>query len=315
MTNDQDKLTSRGQLQLESGTLWTKVKQQSDHALQCSALLSIPTDYELVEDHGITFLVRILVNLVRKEQAKKQEKKHHVTPGKEFNPFLPYEEDLFVSDISQTHLCLLNKFNVVNHHLLIVTKAFEKQESWLNLADFEALWACLREIDGLGFYNGGKLAGASQRHKHLQLVPFPFVPEECTLNLPIEEAVATVKFEDYLGTVANFPFRHAIAKFDLNLSQTPAEAALVSLGVYQKLIQALGLGAPQQEGTEQSGAYNLLVTREWMLLVARSRESFQTVPINSLGFAGSLFVRNQEQLKIIRQQGPMKILQSVGFTV
>ncbi|NIO40609.1 MAG: phosphorylase, partial [Burkholderiales bacterium] len=38
------------------------------------------------------------------------------------NPFLPYGKDLFVSDISETHLALLNKFNVIDYHLLIVTR-------------------------------------------------------------------------------------------------------------------------------------------------------------------------------------------------
>ena len=40
-------------------------------------------------------------------------------------------------------------------------------------ADFDALARGLAAIDGLAFYNGGTVAGASQPHKHLQLVPVP----------------------------------------------------------------------------------------------------------------------------------------------
>ena len=83
---------------------------------------------------------------------------------------------MFVADISPTHVCLLNKFNVIDHHLLVVTRAFEEQDAAINAADFAALWVCMAEVDGLAFYNGGKLAGASQRHKHLQIAPLPWGP-------------------------------------------------------------------------------------------------------------------------------------------
>jgi ATP adenylyltransferase len=48
---------------------------------------------------------------------------------------------------------------VVDHHILIVTRAFEDQDTWLTLADFEALAICMAEIDGLAFFNGGRWRG------------------------------------------------------------------------------------------------------------------------------------------------------------
>ena len=56
------------------------------------------------------------------------------------NPFLPYDKALYVTDLSATHHLLLNKFNVVAHHVLVVTKQFEKQTDALNLQDMEATW-------------------------------------------------------------------------------------------------------------------------------------------------------------------------------
>ena len=47
----------------------------------------------------------------------------------------------------------------------------------------------------------------------------------------------------------------------------------------------------------QSAPYNLLATRRWMLLVPRSRDCFDSVPVNALGFAGSLFVRDEAQMQ------------------
>lgn len=38
------------------------------------------------------------------------------------NPFLPHDPALFVEDASEHHKILLNKFCIVPHHFLIVTK-------------------------------------------------------------------------------------------------------------------------------------------------------------------------------------------------
>lgn len=64
----------------------------------------------------------------------------------------PYDPDLFVADVSDTNLALLNKFSVFDHHLLVVTCRFEEQETLLDIADFQALSASGRaHISGAGF--------------------------------------------------------------------------------------------------------------------------------------------------------------------
>ncbi|AFY34594.1 ATP adenylyltransferase [Calothrix sp. PCC 7507] len=283
---------------LKPGTLWTSVKNQTAHALECGALLSIPTEFEFVEQDGVNFLVRILSNLERKKTAKKKQ-------DKEFNPFLPYEEDLFVADISDTHVCILNKFNVVDYHLLIITRAFEEQQSLLTLEDFAAMWACLADYDGLVFYNSGKIAGASQRHKHLQIVPLPLAPSGT--QIPISPLLSSAKFPQVRATIPGLPFLHAFASLDSGCMQPPFTAAAATLEQYQTLLQALDLQA--------SDPYNLLVTREWMLIVPRSHEKFESISVNSLGFAGALLVRNQTEMQILKEQGPMNILKSVGVAI
>ena len=59
------------------------------------------------------------------------------------NPFLPYDEILWVAHLSSTHTLLLNKFNVVAHHTLVVTRKFERQEEQLSAQDLEATMAVL----------------------------------------------------------------------------------------------------------------------------------------------------------------------------
>ncbi len=299
---------SLNKILLEPGTLWQRLIDQTEFALDCGALQSIATNYELLEVGDIQFLVRILVNLQRKNEAKKEQKKREKSSGKNFNPFLPYEEDLFVSDLTDTHLCLLNKFNAVDHHLLMITRDFEEQENQLNLADFLAVALTLREIEGLVFYNSGKLAGASQRHKHLQLVPLPLVPQG--LSLPISPWMTDVCLKKEINTIPQFPFVQAIAACPDIFSINPLEIAPILLEKYQQLLTKTDLD-PQKSG--KPAPYNLLMTREWMMVIPRSKESYQDISINSLGFAGALLVRDAEQMEQLKQIGPLTLLQKVGI--
>jgi len=280
-----------------SHSLWQSVLGRTTHATRCGALHSIATHYEVIEQGDVAFVVRVAANFEQKQEAGGAQRRVEV------NPFLPYDEDLFVADISDTHVCLLNKFNAVAHHVLIVTREFEHQENPLNLHDFEALWTCMADIDGIGFYNSGLIAGASQNHKHLQLVPLPLGPgPEPT---PVDPVLASVAFDGPLGSAPGLPFVHAAARLGPALPRSPAEAADYTLDLHHQLLRAVGCHRP-------SRPYNLLVTRDWMLAVPRTQASFESVPVNALGFAGSLFVRDHEQLRFVRSCGPMTILENVA---
>jgi ATP adenylyltransferase len=278
--------------------LWERIVERTTLALRSGALQSLPTTHEWLEQGGVQFLVRILANIARKEHNRQVSKPDH-------DPFLPYEEDLFVADLSATHLCLLNKFNVVDHHLLIVTRSFEDQESPLNQQDFQAVWRCLNEYEGLAFYNSGAIAGASQRHKHLQLIPLPLAPEGP--RIPIEPVLQTADFQDSLG-MTRLPFKHIIARLDPHDFQSPQQAAAKTLALYQEMGRVLNLWRTDMN---HIAPYNLLVTRNWMLLVPRTRECFDATPINALGFAGALLVKSTEQLNHLKACGPLTALAEV----
>lgn len=297
---------------LEPGSLWEKLKQTTEHALDCGALQPLPSEYEFVEQEGINFIVRILANLDRKDKAGKMQSEKKDSSGREFNPFLPYDKNLFVADISDTHVCLLNKFNVFNYHLLIVTRTFEDQEILLTLEDFTALWACMADFEGLAFYNAGKVAGASQRHKHLQLVPLPLAPQGP--EIPIEATLDSVQWQGQIGTTSRLPFLHAIARPDLQRASSRLQAAEAMHQCYQSLLRATGLQGRTLTGkNRQASPYNLLATHQWMLLVPRARECGQSISVNALGFAGALLVRNGHEMQIVKDHGPMNILRGVAF--
>jgi sulfate adenylyltransferase (ADP) / ATP adenylyltransferase len=293
-------------LQLQPGTLWPSILRQTAHALHCGALRPIETVNESIEDSGVRFLVRRVSSLARKDEEGK-ERTDKAEQRAEVNPFLPYDRDLFVADLSDTHIALLNKFSVIDHHLLIVTRRVEEQEALLTLADFVALFACMAEFGGLAFYNGGAGAGASQRHKHLQIVPLPLGTSGPAV--PIEPLLTCARIEDAIGTVPGLPFLHAFARLNSAAASRPLQAGKTAFEHYRALLGAGGLRAVDVDGKpHQSAPYNLLVTREWMLLVPRSAELVAGISVNALGFAGSLFARDEEQIRTIKALGPMTAL-------
>jgi ATP adenylyltransferase len=293
---------------LQLNDLWERVRSQTQHALTCGALQPIPTHYEWVECGGINFLVRIVANLIRKDKDRAQQAQKEAE-GKPANPFLPYDDDLCVGYLSENHVCLLNKFNVVDHHLLIITRDFEIQESWLTAADFAALGSCMAVVNGLGFYNAGEPAGASQPHKHLQIVPLPMAIE---VDIPIAPMIgAALEKQDGAIVAAPFPFQHGIARLtDVDWHSDTVGQILCDR--YLALAQHLGLLDTPQPTTPTSPPYNLLVTRQWMIMVPRSRSSYEGIPVNSLGFAGALLARDADQLAHLKTLQPMTILTHVG---
>lgn len=297
-------------IQLQAGTLRARTQEALRRARHSGVLYTIPTSQELIAEAGISFIIRRLVRNDPQANAlhhKEQDTVAHLVDG---SPFLPYDTALFVTDLSETHVCLLNKFNVMEEHLLIVTRAFEEQEMLLTLPDFEALWLCMAEYDGLGFYNGGKVAGASQRHKHLQFVPVPFTPGGPPV--PIAPALEQARFDGVVGCSPLLPFVHAVARVDSRWLATPADAARATLDLYQRLLAAVGL-SPDESSGRQPGPYNLLLTRQWLWLVPRSQEHVDGISLNALGFAGSLFVRDEQQYALVQKMGPLAVLSSGGW--
>jgi len=291
---------------IPEGELWQRLGERTRSALACGALQCIDTRERIIVDGGIPFVVRVAQNLLRKAEDQRLNDARRA----DFNPFLPPEAALTVGAIGANHLAVLNKFNVVEHHLLILTRRFEPQEALLTPADFAALCRALREVDGLGFYNGGTVAGASQRHKHLQLIPLPL--SEGQSGLPIEQ-VFPESLPEQPTRLDTLPFPHRIAALPPGLFDTPARAAGHCHPLYLQMLKSLQIPPEEREGMlYQSAPYNLLLTRRWLMLVPRTREHFERISINAMGFAGSLFVRDREELQRLEAAGPLAILQAVS---
>jgi ATP adenylyltransferase len=292
---------------LPPGSLWAALLERYRHASSAHALLPIETEQAIVEDGDVRFVVRRLSSLARKHAACDEAHRG----GEDRNPFLPYDPALFVADIGPDHVALLNKYPVIAHHLLIVTRRFEDQETLLTPHDFAALAACIVEIDGLAFYNGGAAAGASQPHKHLQIVPLPLADDDT--QVPIEPLLAAAPAHARADGVPGLPFRNSFIRLAPAMFGDPESAAEMLAEHYRGLCAACGIEGRVEDGAmRQSAPYNLLLTRKWMLLVPRLHECVDGISMNALGFAGCLFVRDDAQMRLVVERGPMALLRAVA---
>jgi len=262
-------------------------------ATEAGALLSIRTEQAFVEEDGLRFLVRWASTLAAKDAARKPSRPATT------NPFLPPEPLLTLGPAGDAHWLVLNKFPVIARHLLIVTRDFEEQTAPISRADFDALAAVMARLGGLGFYNGGTEAGASQRHKHLQWIP-ESPQSDCLRGI----SAALPEHGPALDVVEHprLDWRHAFVR----LGGRPDGARLAEAFARGAAHCGLPAAAPQMP------PYNLLANDEWLLVVPRSRERFEGIPINALGFAGSLFVRDRDAIDTVRALGPLNLLRAVA---
>lgn len=201
-----------------------------------------------------------------------------------FNPFLPVDANLFLEDLGDEYSLIFNKFCVFPEHLLIVTKEFIPQTAPFTQNDFDAVQVvlnALRENRPFAFYNSSADAGASQPHRHFQVVGTEG-------NGPIiEEAIAKVE-NVILGKPFLIPeyqdFKHACIKYNCDIR---AIDAFNSLASFLKL-------------TSET-PFNLIWTLDWILLVPRRKEHTDDglVSLNALPFAGYVLVMDEGLLESI----------------
>ncbi|KAJ1851000.1 bifunctional AP-4-A phosphorylase/ADP sulfurylase [Coemansia sp. RSA 1822] len=274
------------------------VQQCYSRAVAQGALLFTESSVYKHQEQGVVFEVRYVPALAKKPNSKPKEKQY----AKDFvDPFLPYDEHLHVKQIGDTHHLLLNKYCVVPHHLLITTAEFRQQGEPLSEADFTAVLATIDNLSSrnIVFYNSGEESGASQPHKHLQVLPMPEyldMPPSIGLWLQSMPPVGAVH------TSKQLPFAH----FGVLFGDSPLLPSSVA-AAYQAALSELTI----QFGSECS--YNMIMTRSAILLFPRRQSSWHSIAINSLGFAGLVLAKTKDEQEFLDRFGILHILSCVGY--
>ena len=291
-------------------------------ATASGALVAMRTDeHEVAVADLPPFLLRLFVPAAHRPRPRDTIHMDSRSESRAASPFLHPEPDLLVSSALPLHNIILNKFPVVFPHLLLCTKEYADQREHLSRADCAALEAVASTAYGSGdgplcFYNSGENSGASQGHKHIQLVPrasngagTPYFLDALISRSTEEERAS--------GRLKHFDFEHRFVVLDRTRSGHLHDE-------YTRLLSSLRIDTADGKGQHLS--YNLLYTLDWLFIVPRKAECWSSVlpteppctvktSVNSLGFAGSILVREEAAFNYLRSVGPLPVLRSITFPI
>jgi sulfate adenylyltransferase (ADP) / ATP adenylyltransferase len=266
-------------------------------ALRCSKAAErtgalVPLHTELVHLNGCEpFVMRRLLS---------DTPKHLRSAGPKPNPFLPWDAALQVDVMGAGHALILNKFPVQRGHVLLITQSWQPQAGWLLPSDWRALAAVEADTSGLWFFNSCAAAGASQPHRHLQLLPRAAGEASCPLAGDLQAQLA--------GEQPPWPWLYRLSprrRFGCSDAGEELEA------LYLDHQRQLGLGDPSHQ-VAPTQPYNLLLDPAWFMTVVRCREHWAGLSINALGFAGCLLVTPESDTDWLQTHGPLALLQAVA---
>jgi ATP adenylyltransferase len=301
------------------------------------AVVAIPiSPPSVMNEEGVAFQITWLRSEAMEALAKKHDN-HKM--GALNDPFDASSLDmrLVVDSVGSAHTLILNKFRTFPMHALVITNHFASQVGLLTAEDLGAWFVVVRDVDALGFFNSGRRAGASQVHRHMQVIPRGSLCASLdTSALPLEailpvddshsdsnsqtpnrkkESEVVVR----LGVVESLhDIRHAFALLDRSIMAPRGRAAGQQRTkylhrVYSELLAEIGvLRACTNSGI--CPPHNLLLTPSWMLAVRR-REAASADPridVNALGFAGFFLAHNQSAVRRVEEIGPLALLRSVS---
>ncbi len=217
--------------------------------------------------------------------------------GPKINPFRPWDNNLEIDSIGKHHQLILNKYPVQPGHILLITNEWKEQNGWIDIKDWEAIKKVNKDTTGLWFFNSGPLAGASQPHRHIQLLRRD--PSE--LSCPRERWI--LDFDDINYKNQRFYKNIILKKFSKNLNEEDIHE------IYKDLSYKLGLGMPEMDKKPRY-PYNLIFTNNWMLLIKRKIDNLYGISVNSLGFAGYILVTKKSDINYLKEYGPEKLLEN-----
>ena len=276
--------------------LHQRALHRSQEALSNGALRPLSTDIETWSGSGDSgFEIRHLVGAPPR---------HLRAAGPKPNPFLPWDQRLEITGVGDEHVLILNKYPVQLGHMLLISRGWQPQIGWLSLLDWTAVCQVHQDTAGLWFFNSGPQAGASQPHRHLQLLPRDAGDRLCPREPWFQNHFINGNRTTPMDSLSN----------SIRIKLLPATwsgSALVE--IYLELCHQSGLGSPEQVG-QPLHPYNLLISDRWMGLVKRARDEMHGYSVNALGFAGYLLSTERSDRTWLAANGPEALLRGVVAT-
>lgn len=224
-----------------------------------------------------------------------------------------------------------NRFNIMDVHLLLCAAEFVHQLQPLELSDMEVIQPLL-EHGVLAAYNAGRLSGASQPRKHIQLIGLPFFSDPqwniFPLSTLVDNELSDPSKYDKPTQLSVFKGRcHGVIRFTELKSPKELYAHYIDLLEYcsaDELIAVnrhdLGLGfdRPPPGATEGVSVdylihiyrydFSLLITNKFMFIGVRETDRPLGVGCNSISYTGNIFVGSDDQEHTVTEIGPFAVL-------
>jgi ATP adenylyltransferase len=258
---------------------------------------------------------------------------------------------MLITPLPPSHNLVLNKFAIVPEHFILATQAFKEQTHLLEPTDLHAAYACIeayhnhekttttttQQQDGEGsagggelfvFFNSGPHSGASQPHRHLQLLPVARMHEGLEGRGVWEVLAGKLGSEQQQGVRSKVPFQTFAERI------SPGEGVDLH-GVYLRLYwracaavlgsgEVTGVIDGDGEGEEARISYNLAMTRDVMVIVPRvaegeavtaaeegGRNEVGKLALNGTVLAGTALVKTQAEWDALRAE-PEQLLKILG---
>ncbi len=271
--------------------LWSEALKVSNKALLNGALIPLNTSSIKTDINPNPYELRYLNSKLPNS---------YLIQGPKQNPFIPWDTRLEIKSLSETHVLILNKYPVQRGHMLLLTKSWRAQNGWLEPEDFSALIEVEDDTKGLWFFNSSAEAGASQPHRHIQLLRRKTGQRICPREYWFK---SKLKNKDIHNTLIEKSTIILKRQYSEDKSQELYES-------YIKMCFQMNIGSPQNDEKPIS-PYNLLITPEWISLIRRSKEKTEGFSINALGFAGYFLATQKSNLSLLMNEGPEKLLSKV----
>ena len=217
--------------------------------------------------------------------------------GPKQNPFCPWDKILEIDKIDDDHQLILNKYPVQKGHILLITNNWKPQNGWLDINDWKAIQQVNKDTSGLWFFNSSPIAGASQPHRHFQLLR----RAKDEISCPREKWFLEMKLDK--DRDSKLKKNIIVSKFNF------LENSISLYELYLELCMKLGLGDTISD-LKPRYPYNLLITNKWIAIIKRSNDHIHGFSINGLGFAGYLLVTEKSDINYLKKFGPEKLLES-----
>ena len=233
--------------------------------------------------------------IIRKLDTSKFKKIICYGPNK--NPFNPWEKILEIDKIGENHQLILNKYPVQKGHILLITNNWKPQNSWLDINDWYAIQKVNKDTSGLWFFNSSPIAGASQPHRHIQLLRRSHGEVACPRN---KWFMDLIKRND-----GDTKLKKNIVVSYINFLEEPSKI----YSLYLKLSKKIGLGDPINDEIPRY-PHNILITNNWISIIRRKFDHLHGFSVNGLGFAGYLLITEKSDDKYLKRFGPEKLLEN-----